>query len=57
MNRRLYNRILESIDREIKTAINEQFNISDIDFSDADDTEYNVNIFNKSIIDPDAENI
>ena len=49
MNNRLYNRILNSIDNEVKTAIKEQFSINDIDFSD-DGQEYNVNILIRKLI-------
>ena len=53
MNNILYSRILNSINKEIKTIIDEQFNIGDLDFSD--DSEYNdAAIFNKDIIDPES---
>ena len=47
MHSKIYNSILSSIGDEIKTAINEQFSISDIDFSEDDIDD--VNIFNKDI--------
>ena len=50
MNKTLYSKILNSIDKEIKSIINEQFNVSDLNFSD-DEQEYDANIFNKNIID------
>ena len=45
-----YNKILNAINKEVKIAIKEQFNISDIDFSD--DTDYYNNIFNKEYVHP-----
>ena len=49
MNKKLYGNILNSIDIEVKNAVNEQFNINDIDFSNDDETDCNPNIFNKEI--------
>ena len=46
----LYNRIFSSIGKEIQYIINEQFNISDLDFNDSD--EENTNIFNKELVSP-----
>ena len=46
---RLYNKIMNSIDKHIKIAIREQFNISDIDFNDDSDSAYDPNIFNKEL--------
>ena len=50
MNNKLYSNILNSISQEVKTIISEQFNMNDLDFSD-NETENNVNIFNKTSID------
>ena len=50
MNNKLYSNILNSISKEVKTIISEQFNMNDLDFSD-NETENNVNIFNKTPID------
>ena len=48
MNNILYDKILHSIGNEVKTIIKEQFNISDLDFTDIDsDGNYHANIFNK----------
>ena len=52
MKNNIYRRILHSIDREIKNAVNEQFNASDLYFGD-DEPEYSVNIFNKNVFDPE----
>lgn len=57
MNRRLYNRIMESIDREIKTVINEQFNISKMNLNNTEKPTAKMNIFNKTFIDTESENI
>ena len=57
MKNNIYRRILHSIDREIKNAVNEQFNASDLYFGDDDDDynyDYNANIFDKDVIDYDA---
>ena len=51
MNGRLYDNMLYSIGKEIKKSIREQFNISDLDFSD-NDSDYDMNIFNKNTVDP-----
>ena len=51
MNEKLYFNILNSINREVQSVIKEQFNVSDLDFSD-DEHEYSVNIFNKNIENP-----
>ena len=51
MNKKLYNKILNSIDNEIKTSLKEQFNINDIDFT-GDAYDGDANIFNKYVIDP-----
>ena len=46
----LYKKLLNSIDRELKNVIIEQFNANDLDFSD--DADYNITIFNKATVDP-----
>ena len=46
MRHDLYNKLMSSINSEIKNALKEQFSLSDLDFSD-NDQEYGVNIFNK----------
>ena len=51
MNNKLYDKILNSINREVKSAIKEQFSIDDLVF-DNDAEENNVTIFDKVIIDP-----
>ena len=43
--------MLRSINKDIKSVINEQFNINDIDFNN-DEPEYDANIFNKNIAVP-----
>ena len=48
MKRALYNKILNTIDKEVKNIINEQFSISDLDFS-SDEQGYNTNIFSKEL--------
>ena len=48
MNNKIYDKILYSISTEIKNIVNEQFNISDIDFND-NENGYDANIFNKSL--------
>ena len=49
MNNNLYKRILKSVDNQVKSIINEQFNVNDIDFTD-DSNDYDANIFNKEAI-------
>ena len=49
-NKLLYNKVINSIGKEIKSIIKEQFNISDLDFNDSD--EENTNIFNKELVSP-----
>ena len=51
MNKLLYNRILNSIDKEIKSSITEQFNINNMNLN-AGKPERNMNIFNKNIVNP-----
>ena len=48
--KKIYDKILNSIDRELKNVIIEQFNANDLDLSD--DTDYNITIFNKATVDP-----
>ena len=43
----LYNKIYNSIDKEVKNVIREQFNANDLSFNDADDDYEYTNIFNK----------
>lgn len=50
MSNRLYSRILNSIDKEIKTIIDEQFNIGNMNLNDKSKNNYN--IFNKFVVDP-----
>lgn len=50
MSNRLYSRILNSIDKEIKTVIDEQFNIGNMNLNDKSKSNYN--IFNKFVVDP-----
>ena len=50
MNACLYDDMLDSISREIKNTIKEQFNINDLDFSENGE-EYDANIYNKEIYD------
>ena len=50
MNNRLYNSILYSIHKEIKTAIDEQFNIGNMNLDGK--RKMNNNIFNKNVTDP-----
>ena len=50
MDNKLYNNLLNSINREVKNIIREQFNISDIDFSD--EQEHDINIFSKNVKTP-----
>ena len=49
-DKKIYNRLLHLIGNEVKTAIKEQFSISDLDFTD-DMSGYDANIFNKNILD------
>ena len=51
MNNIIYNEILESIGKEIKTVIKEQFNIGKMNLHNAGNTGKN-NIFNKSFVHP-----
>ena len=44
-NSKLYNEMIHSLDKEIKIAIKEQFNVNDLDFND--NHEYDSNIFDK----------
>lgn len=50
MNNMLYNRILNSINREIESLISEQFNIGNMNLDN--NSNNNFNIFNKEIINP-----
>lgn len=50
MNNRLYNKILNSINYEIKNTLLEQFNIGNMNLSD--NSKRNFNIFNKNTVDP-----
>ena len=43
---RLYESIMKVVDRSVRKALNEQFNVGDIDFN-GNEHEYNNNIFNK----------
>ena len=49
MNNILYRRILNSIGNELKTTINEQFNVGNMNLNDNSNKKHTYNIFNKNI--------